>query len=222
MNHFWTAALLSTVFTPLFQVAANAATFRFDTDPFAGSSVLTTPGRQVVGNELFIPNFSIAEDKFSFDSSAFGVANLFFFNGLAADLPSSGLNAIVLQDSDNDNNPTTPFNAVVSADVIAAQIETPSAGFFVYFNSVLNVNRLVYSPDLSDNTADLKILARFTEPIGQAAIDALPQFTADNFESTAAVPEPTTMLGLLASGVIGTVLKKRKAHLKSVNASSTT
>lgn len=81
MNHFWTAALFSTVFTSLFQVAANAATFRFDTDPFAGSPVLTTPGRQFVGNELFIPNFSIAEDEFSFDPSAFGVANLFFLMG---------------------------------------------------------------------------------------------------------------------------------------------
>ena len=32
-------------------------------------------------------------------------------------------------------------------------------GFFIYFNSGLDLPRLVYSTDLSDNTADLKVLA---------------------------------------------------------------
>ena len=36
---------------------AHAKTFRFDTDPFAGTNVLNTPGRQIVGGEDFI-NFT--------------------------------------------------------------------------------------------------------------------------------------------------------------------
>ncbi len=172
--------------------AAQAATFQFDTDPFAGSTALTTPGRQVVQNEVFISNFSVAEDIFAFNPLVFPVGSqLTFFNGPAANLPSSGLNVIVLQDSDNDNNPATIFGAVASADLIAAQVQTSGAGFFLYFNSALQVNRLVYSTDLSSSTADLKILARLTTPTGQAAIDALPTFTASNF-AIAAIPEPPT------------------------------
>ncbi len=172
--------------------AVQAATFRFETDPFAGTTALTTPGRQVIGNELFISEFSIAEDIFSFDPATFNVSNqLTFFNGPAAGLPTSGVNVVVLQSTDNDNNPATPFGAGSAADLIAAQVDTFGAGFFIYFNSALNLRRLVYSTDLNSSTADLKILARITSPTGQAAIDTLPAFTANNFALTA-VPEPPT------------------------------
>ena len=49
---------------------AHATTFTFNTDPFAGSTALTTPGRQVVGGEEFIP-FSIGSDVFSLGSILF-------------------------------------------------------------------------------------------------------------------------------------------------------
>ena len=52
--------------------AAPATTFTFDTAPFAGTNVLNTPGRQVVGGEDFLP-FIIANDIFSMDAAAFGV-----------------------------------------------------------------------------------------------------------------------------------------------------
>ena len=42
---------------------ASASTFTFDTDPFAGTPVLTTPGRQIVGGENFIV-FNPATDVF--------------------------------------------------------------------------------------------------------------------------------------------------------------
>jgi len=201
-----TAVLLSSIST------AQAATFRFETDPFAGSTALTTPGRQVVGNELFIDNFSVANDIFSFDPVVFGVANqVSFFNGLAASLPTGGLNVIVLQNSDNDNDPLTAFNAGSAANLIADRIDVAGACFFIYFNSSLNLNRLVYSTDLSSSTADLKILARLTNPTGQAAIDTLPTFTTGNFE-IAAVPEPplAPATGLAACFGLFAAIKRRK------------
>ena len=56
---------------------AHATTFTFNTDPFAGSTALTTPGRQVVGGEDFI-SFSIGSDVFSLGSLAFGVSSINF------------------------------------------------------------------------------------------------------------------------------------------------
>jgi hypothetical protein len=59
---------------------------------------------------------------------------------------------------------------------------------------------LVFSNDLNDNTANLKILLRMTNLTGQSARDAIPTFTAANFAITS-VPEPSTRL-LLAAGVL--------------------
>jgi hypothetical protein len=182
-----------------FSATVNAATFRFQTDPFAGSTAPTTPGRQVVGNEDFI-TFDITSDIFSFDPVTFGVGDdVQFANGLVGNLPASGANVIVLQTTDNDNNPVTPFGAGNAADLIAGQVTTSGAGFFIYFNSGLNLPRLVFSTDLSDNTADLKILARMTNLTGQTS--ALPTFTQSNFDIEP-VPEPSSLLLMSAAGVL--------------------
>lgn len=179
--------------------AADAASFRFDTDPFAGSGA-SAPGRQVVGNEAFI-SFDIANDFFSLESTVFGLdgTELLFANGPIDAIPTSDVNVVVLRTFDNDDDPSTPFGAGNAANLIAEQITTPGPGFFIYFNSGLDLPRLVFSPDLSDNTADLKILFRLTNLGGQAGRDAMPSFSADNFEITA-VPEPAT-LALVAFGL---------------------
>jgi len=175
---------------------ANAAVFRFDTDPFAGSDALTTPGRQIVGGEAFI-SFSIATDLFSLDPRVFGVGDqVQFFNGLAGNVPPSGANIVVLQDTPD------PFAAGLAATVIADRVTTPGPGFFIYFNSGLNLPRLVYSTDLSDATADLKILFRMTNLTGQPA--ALADFTAANFEL---VPEPSS-LALMAVALAWAVRRR--------------
>ena len=136
----------------------NATTFRFDTDPFAGSTARTTPGRQIVGGETFI-SFDIASDIFSLESTVFEAGNqVLFANNVVGSLPTSGVNVIVLQTFEDDANPATPFGAGNAANLIATQITSPGAGFFIYFNSGLNLPRLVFSTDLNDNTADLKIL----------------------------------------------------------------
>jgi hypothetical protein len=193
---------------------AQASTFRFDTDPFAGTPALTTPGRQIIGNEQFI-SFSIADDVFSFDPAAFGVSGpVDFANAAAGNLPTSGVNVVVLESFDDDNNTGTPFGAGQAANLIANRVTTPGAGFFVYFNQGLDLARLVYSTDLNDNTADLKVLARMLNLNGQAGRNAMPNFTAANFEVTSTpVPEPST-LTLIALGVLGggrRLLRRKRA-----------
>lgn len=188
---------------------SHAATVTFNTDPFAGTTALTDPGRQIIGNELFIPTFDLAADVFAFDPAVFNVGPaLNFVTDTAANLPTGGANVIVLQTTDNDNDTGTPFLAGTAANLIAAQVTTPGAGFFIYQNSGLGMRRLVYSTDLDDPTADLKILARLESPTGADSIATLPAFTAANFElvaTDAAIPEPATFallgLGLMAGSL---------------------
>lgn len=202
MTIFSTLRLGAACAFALAATATVAADFNFNTAPFAGVDV-SAPTRQVIGNELFIGNFSSATDRFVFDSGAFGVGSLSFFNGVAADLPAAGFNVIVLADNDNDFNPATPFNAGTAANLIASRIDQAGPGFFIYTNQGLGMNRLVFSSDLSVATGDLKIVARLTQPTGLDAIAAKADFGAQNF-ALAPVPEPETyalmLSGLLAVG----------------------
>ncbi|MEO8310934.1 MAG: PEP-CTERM sorting domain-containing protein [Caldimonas sp.] len=184
----------------LLAASAHATEFPFSGDPFAGTTVTSTPGRQVVGGEAFI-SFSPATDLFSFEGSFFSfVDSIAFANGPIATIPSAGTNVVVLRTFDDDANAATPFGAGNAANLIAAQITTSGAGLFIYFNSGLDLARLVYSADLSENTADLKILARMTNLTGAAGRDAMQEFTAADFTFAATpVPEPATFL-LLGSG----------------------
>jgi hypothetical protein len=164
-----------------FSIQGVATTF--GTAPFTGSTALTTAGRQVfAGLEKTLPDFVPDEDGFVFSASAFGVsAPLGFVNAPSSGIPASGANLIVLQDTDDDNNPATPFGAGNAATVIAGKITVDGSGFFIYHNSTLNVNRLVFSTNLNDASADLSVLARIASPTGQGAIGALPGFKSANF-----------------------------------------
>ena len=207
------STLLAASAALVLSATSNATTFTFDTDPFAGTPVRTTPGRQIVGGELFI-SFNTGTDVFAFDPAIFGVDNqVHFVNGPAGSLPSGGANVIVLESFDDDNNPLTPFGAGNAANLIAQQVTTPGAGFFVYFNQGLDLPRLVYSTDLDDPTADLKILARMLNLTGQDGRETLPEFSTDNFAMiapTAQTPEPSSLL-LLAAGALGFVGIRRRS-----------
>lgn len=200
----------------IMSTAASANTFTFNTDPFAGTNVLSAPGRQIVTGEEFI-SFSPATDVFSLDSSVFGVgSNLNFANGSAQFLPTAGENVIVLETFDNDNNPQTPFGAGQAADLIASRVTTPGRGFFIYFNQSLALPRLVFSTDLSSNTADLKVLARMLNLNGADGQNALRTFTPANFEFTNAggnAPEPASLF-LMGSALIAAacVLRRKRGR----------
>jgi hypothetical protein len=192
---------------------ANAATITFNTDPFAGSTALTTPGRQVVGGESFI-TFNIAADLFALGSSVFDVGDdVLLANDLAANLPTSDVNVIVLRSFDDDNNLATLFGAGNAANLIAARLTAPGPGFFIYFNQGLDLPRLVFSTDLNENTADLKILFRLTNLTGAGGRDAMSLFTASNFDlipdDTTAVPEPSTLL-MTVAGTLGILRRARR------------
>lgn len=195
-----TLILISLAASTLAAANATASTVAFSSDPFAGSTALTTPGRQVVGaNERFLASFDTYADQFVVDNTFLNIGtSVAFSNNFAANLATGGLNVIVLRDTDNDANPSTAFNAGTAANLIAARISTPGPGLFIYWNSGLSVNRLVYSTNLDDNTADLAILARITSPTGAAAIAELAAFNSGNF---AIVPAPASAAFLALGGL---------------------
>ena len=143
--------------------------------PFDGVDV-SAPGRQIVGFEDFISDYefrvadengNLVGDVFAFDAKDFAIPGDVSFVALDGNDPTAVIpdaaNVIVLLDSDNDDDPTTPFLAGTAATQIAGLRAAPGPGFFVYFNSNLQLNRLVYSTDLSDASADLKIINRLTD-----------------------------------------------------------
>jgi hypothetical protein len=167
-----------------------------------------------VGGELLIA-FHTATESFVFDGAAFGMGDqIHFANGLFNAIPATGVNAVVLQSTDNDANPLTPFGAANAADLLASQITDHGPGVFVYFNSSLNLARLVYSDDLSSNTADLRILARMLNLTGQAGINSLPSFSASNFDisQSQAAPEPSGT-ALMCAGIALLILRTARNRL---------
>jgi hypothetical protein len=162
-------------------------------------------------------------DQFSFDPSAFGVNGpAVVFNGPAGLVPASGVNVVVLETFDDDANALTPFGAGNAATLIANQITAPGAGFFVYFNQSLNLPRLVFSTDLSDPTADLRILARMLNLTGQPGRDALTGFQGVNFDVSAAdVPEPAS-LALFGLGCATFGWRRRPRYRSEATVTGTT
>lgn len=161
---------------------AGADRFGFDGDPFDGADV-SEAGRQIIGNEDFITDFDFGRDAYLLNASDFGLAADVGFTAVDATRDDAvipaGTNVIVLLNSDNDGDPDTPFGAGTAADQIAALVDEAGAGLFVYADSDLQQNRVVFSTDLSSAEADLKILSRQTDLTGQDAIDALGRFSAD-------------------------------------------
>ena len=160
-------------------------TFAFSGDPFDGADVSSSE-RQIVGNEDFITDFNFADDTYQINATDFDIVGDVNLVALDANANNAtifaGTNVVILLNNDNDDDPNTPFLAGTAANQIAELTEQDGAGLFVYFNSNLQLNRLVYSTNLNDASADLKILSRQTDLTGQDAIDALAEFSTDNVE----------------------------------------
>lgn len=117
-------------------------------------------------------------DVFSIDAGAFGVTDpLAFQSGVfgnagqsdvGADDPStidSNVNVVVIQNFDNnDTDGTVPanwdasWNARTALQAIAANTTGDRAGFFVYWNEGLGVNRLFAAENLNDGFSALTLL----------------------------------------------------------------
>jgi hypothetical protein len=198
MRNFLAMGLLAVAAT------ANAATFTFNEDLLAGFDPLDGI-RQVNGSNQRLVDFNIATDVFAFDPDVFGgITNFTFVNDLTTNLPSTGFNTVVVQDP-------APLNAGVAADRIAAALDDSGPGFFIYFNTSLDLPRLVYSRDLGSATADLAILARLTNLTGTSGFDQLPSFTAANFTAT---PEPSSFL-LTGGALVGCGLLVRRRRTRA-------
>lgn len=154
----------------------------FGDQAFESAAIIAGDGiRQAENTPDILTDWAIGEDRFVFDTEVFGVTgNKKVSVSLAADI-KAGANVIVLQDTDNDANAATVFNAGAAASLIAENVDVDGAGFFVYWNSALGINRLVYSENLNEATADIRVLANINTLAGAEAIAALDDFAGRDF-----------------------------------------
>jgi len=187
-------------------------------------------------------------DVFAIDAGSFGVtAPLSFQSGVfgnpgqanvGADDPTtigSDVNVVVIQNRDNNDPDGLPsnwdasWNARTSLQAIAANTTGDRAGFFLYWNEGLGVNRLFATDNLNDGNGSLDLL--FTDqsdtltgvpgdfdldltdgvaqtnlfPEANANLAELKDYRAENFvfsDQVAPIPLPAS-LPLLAAGVAG-------------------
>ena len=169
----------------LFGGALDRDVFAYAGDPFEGQDV-SAPGQQIIGGEDFIGDFATLNDTYRFNAADFDVDSDVNFTAVDANAEGAsiapGTNVVALLNGDDDNNPDTRFAAGNAANQIAELTSEDGAGFFAYFNSDLQQNRVVYSTNLNDANADLKIISRQTNVTGSSAVNILGNFSADNFE----------------------------------------
>ena len=140
--------------------------FSYAGNPFEGEDV-SDPERQIIGEEDFITDFDFAEDRYLVDARDFEIDGDASFVAVDSEKPNTAItartNIVTLLNTDKDGNPDTPFIAGTAANEIADLSTIDGAGLFVYHNSELGLNRLVYSSNLNDADADLKIISRQTD-----------------------------------------------------------
>lgn len=134
-------------------------------------ALVAAPNIRVLNQPDSITDYTIGEDQFVFDRASLGNANLVFQKGNVAQIADG--NAIVLLDS---------FAAAGAAARAIANNPNVVAdeGVFVYFNSTLQKNRLVYSSDLGDG-GKISVLANLDNQLGATGLAALANYTAADF-----------------------------------------
>jgi Ca2+-binding RTX toxin-like protein len=155
--------------------SAGSDLFAYNGDPFGNG----TPGApappaniSALNQPDIVQDFTSGEDQFVFDRLTFGLDSLVFQRGQAAQL-DAGANLIVLQDG---------FQAAGAAARAIANNNDVNAreGLFVYFNTNLQLNRLVYSEDLA-NGGRISVLANLDNQRGPTGQAALANFSAADF-----------------------------------------
>lgn len=151
----------------------GADTFLYNTDPFDGMTPAAAAGKiPNVNAPDTITDFTVGKDVFALSVDALGLKGFSFADGAVKNL-SGGANVLVLQDQF--------ANAGVAAQAIADNHAlTAGAGVFIYHNSTLGINRLVFSSDLAKGGA-FSVLANLTNQGGDAGVALLPTYTAHNF-----------------------------------------
>lgn len=130
-----------------------------------------TTGINVLGQPDIITDYTIGEDQFLLDALDLGMDPIAFQKGTSGQIANG--NVIVLTD--------TFAAAGAAARAIANNNSiTAEEGVFVYFNTTLGLNRVVYSKDLG-NGGDISILANLDNQRGAAGQAALANFTAADF-----------------------------------------
>ncbi|HEY9643211.1 MAG TPA: calcium-binding protein [Coleofasciculaceae cyanobacterium] len=151
---------------------AGADRFLFAGQPFTGSPVTAANGIQVFGKADSLQDYQIGTDKFVLDSSDLNINQINFQRGTAGQI-SGDKNVIVLTD--------TFSAAAVAAKAIADNPNvTAKAGVFVYFNTTLQKERLVYSENLGAG-GKISVLGNLDNQLGATGIANLATFTANDF-----------------------------------------
>lgn len=119
-----------------------------------------------------ITDYTIGEDQFVLDKLDLGMEDITFQQGQAASITGDG-NVIVLLD---------PFAAAGAAARAIANNDNIQAkeGVFVYFNTTLGLNRVVYSKDLG-NGGDISVLANLDNQRGPEGLASLASFSSADF-----------------------------------------
>jgi hypothetical protein len=232
---FATILQLGLIATPALSATINNAT-----GPQFGDF---TPGK---GGDVFsidAGSFGVT-DPLSFQSGFFGNPGISDIGADDPDAIASDVNVVVIQNFDNnDLNSLAPatwdasWNARTALRAIAANTTGDRAGFFLYWNEGLGVNRLFAAENLNDGESLFQLL--FTDVSetltgvpgdfdlnlsdGFAQIDLfgeananlfeLADYSAENFEFSdqiSAVPLPATLPILLAGiGVLGWTARRK-------------
>ncbi|HEY9638920.1 MAG TPA: calcium-binding protein [Coleofasciculaceae cyanobacterium] len=130
-----------------------------------------TTGINALNQPDIIKDYTIGEDQFVLDAADLGIGAINFQKGAAANLANG--NVLVL---------TNGFAAAgAAARAIANNPNiTAKQGVFVYFNTTLQLTRLVYSKDLG-NGGDISVLANLTNQSGATGLANIAKFTTADF-----------------------------------------
>ncbi|MBM0741237.1 PEP-CTERM sorting domain-containing protein [Phormidium sp. CLA17] len=202
MNQFWTVALISTVFTSLFQVAANAATFSFS-NPLSGSQQVPPNASPATGFATSILNGEPTSWTFNYDLSFSGLSGPLALAHIH--LAPAGQAGPVVHDLDAPPLGSTSGKIVgdwTSTEVVAAGID-PVAVFNRFLDGQYYFNVHSNTPGTNFRAAG-EIRGQIEDPVDASA-----------------VPEPSTMLGLLATGAVGSMLKRRREKQQKLTSDTT-